>query len=67
LHPKIEVYRAGLARPPFWPGRQDVVAVASDSDLQDCPVHVLPLEQPEAIVAWCLRFLEFHDAVQPRT
>jgi molybdopterin-guanine dinucleotide biosynthesis protein MobB len=66
-HPKIEVHRAGLDRPPFWPGRRDVVAVASDSVIKDCPIPTLPLDRPEEIVAWCLGFLEFNDAVQPRT
>jgi molybdopterin-guanine dinucleotide biosynthesis protein B len=66
-HPKIEVYRAGLARPPFWPGRPDVVAVASDSALEDCKIPVLPLDRPDTIAAWCLRFLEFDDAAQPQT
>lgn len=66
-HPKIEVCRAGLDRPPFWPGRPDVVAVASDSTLQSCTIPVLQLDRPDIIVAWCLRFLEFDDAVQPRT
>lgn len=71
-HPKIEVYRTGAApdgpsRLPFWPGRQDVVAVASDSALQDCTVPVLNLDRPDEIVAWSLRFLELNDAAQPGT
>ena len=69
-HPKIEVYREGVARDgrsraPFWPGRQDVVAVASDSTLEGCTVPVLNLDRPDEIVAWSLRFLELNDAVQP--
>lgn len=64
-HPKIEVHRHRLGRPPFWPGRQDVVAVASDSALQGCAVPVLDLDRPDEIVAWSLRFLELNDAVQP--
>jgi molybdopterin-guanine dinucleotide biosynthesis protein B len=66
-HPKIEVRRAALDRPPFWPGRPDVVAVASDSAIQNCTVPVLALDRPDEIVAWSLQFLEFDDAVQPRS
>lgn len=64
-HPKIEIHRAQLDRPPFWPVRQDVVAVASDSVLQACTIPVLDLDRPDEIVAWSLRFLELNDAVQP--
>jgi molybdopterin-guanine dinucleotide biosynthesis protein B len=66
-HPKIEIHREGLGRPPFWPGRQDVVAVASDSAIPDCTVPVLDLARPDEIVAWSLRFLELNDAVQPHS
>src|ERR1700751_3751866 len=30
-HPKIEVHRPALGKPPMWPGRADIVAVASDA------------------------------------
>ncbi len=64
-HPKIEIHRHALARPPFWPGRGDVVAVACDKAPEGCSLPLLDLDRPAAIVDWCLRFLEFDDAVQP--
>ena len=56
-HPKIEVYRQGQDRPPFWPGRSDVVAVAADVDLPQCGLPVLTLDDAESIAIWCLDFL----------
>ncbi len=46
--PKIEVYRPSLGKPPLWPDMQ-VLAVASDARLPDCPVPVLPLDAVAAI------------------
>jgi molybdopterin-guanine dinucleotide biosynthesis protein B len=56
-HPKIEVYRIDQDRPPFWPGRPDVVAVATDSAALDCDLPLLNLNDAEAIVDWSLNFL----------
>ncbi|HTW26306.1 MAG TPA: molybdopterin-guanine dinucleotide biosynthesis protein B [Acetobacteraceae bacterium] len=56
-HPKIEVYRPALGEPPLWPGRGDIVAVASDSLLPTCPRHVLPLGAPATIADWLLGFM----------
>ncbi len=56
-HPKIEVYRHGQDRPPFWPERSDVVAVASDVDLPQCGLPVLTLDDADSIANWCLDFL----------
>jgi molybdopterin-guanine dinucleotide biosynthesis protein B len=64
-HPKIEVHRPALRRPPIWPGRSDIVAVASDSQLEACDKPVLPLNEPARIVDWLLQFLETTAAVQP--
>ncbi len=54
-HPKIEVHRPSLGKPPIWPGRPDIVAVATDAPLvADRPV--LPLNDPSAIAAWLADF-----------
>ncbi len=52
---KIEVYRPSLGKPPLWPDRPDVLAVASDSALPDCPRPVLPLGDPAAVADWIVR------------
>ena len=56
-YPKLEVHRPALGKPPIWPDQPDVAAVASDAALPDCDRTVLQLGQPEAVVAWLLRFL----------
>jgi molybdopterin-guanine dinucleotide biosynthesis protein B len=63
-HPKIEVFRPALDREPLWPGRADIVAVASDTPLDAAGRPVLPLNDPPAIAAWTLHFLEFAAAPQ---
>jgi molybdopterin-guanine dinucleotide biosynthesis protein B len=53
-HPKIEVYRPALDKQPLWPGRADIVAVAAPVALPDCPVTVLPLDNPAVVARWIL-------------
>jgi molybdopterin-guanine dinucleotide biosynthesis protein B len=56
-HPKLEVHRPALGRAPIWPGRPDIVAVASDDPLLACPLPVLPLGNPAGIAGWIADFL----------
>ncbi len=56
-HPKIEVHRPAQGQPPIWPGRADIVAVASDVALQHCTVPQLDLSRPDAVAGWILGFL----------
>ena len=55
--PKLEVYRPALGKPPIWPDWPDVVAVASDSPLPDCPRPVLALDDAVEIVNWVVAYL----------
>lgn len=48
-HPKLEVYRSAVGKPPLWPTDEAVVAVASDAALPDCPRPVLALDDIAAI------------------
>jgi len=61
-HPKIEVHRPALARPPIWPGRDDIVAIAADAPLT-ADRTVLPLNEPAAIAAWAIAYLQSHAAL----
>lgn len=56
-HPKIEVHRPSLEREPIWPGRPDIVAVASDQPIPACDRPVLPLGEPAVIVDWAIDYL----------
>lgn len=51
-HPKLEVFRPGLGKPSLWDQEPEVVAVASDSTPDVGGRTLLPLNQPETIVAW---------------
>ena len=47
-HPKLEVYRAVVGKPPLHPEDENIVAVASDGPL-DANVPVIALDDAEAI------------------
>lgn len=52
IHPKLEVFRPLLGKPPLWDREPQVVAVASDSTPDIGPRVLLPLNQPEIIATW---------------
>jgi len=60
-HPKIEIYRAALGKPPLHPDDRYIVAVASDERLPGLALPWLPLGDP-AVVA---DFILGHDG-RPR-
>lgn len=53
-HPKLEIHRPALGKAPLWPGRPDIVAVASPTPLAGCPCPVLPLDDHAAVARWVL-------------
>ena len=55
--PKLEVYRAASGKPPLFPGRPDIVAIASDMQ-PAAGLPILPLDQPERIAEFILAYLE---------
>jgi molybdopterin-guanine dinucleotide biosynthesis protein B len=62
-HPKIEVFRPALDRDPVWPGRPDIVAVASDAAVETGHAALLPLNEPDTIVDWAMTYLRSHAAL----
>ncbi|QDX81026.1 molybdopterin-guanine dinucleotide biosynthesis protein B [Denitratisoma sp. DHT3] len=52
-HPKIEVHRPILGKPPVWTEDCDIVAVASDAAI-DCPLPRLDLNDPEQVAGFIL-------------
>jgi molybdopterin-guanine dinucleotide biosynthesis protein B len=54
--PKIEVFRTALGKPAMWP-EMDVLAVASDARMEDCPVPVLQLNAPDQVADFALAAL----------
>jgi molybdopterin-guanine dinucleotide biosynthesis protein B len=55
-HPKIEVYRPSLGKPPLHPDEPFVVAVASDQELPGLALPQLSLGRPELIAEFILRY-----------
>ncbi len=62
-HLKIEVFRPELARPPIWPGRADIIAVAADAPVEAEGRPILPLNAPARIVDWAMTYLQSHAAL----
>ncbi|MGC4106902.1 MAG: molybdopterin-guanine dinucleotide biosynthesis protein B [Thermomicrobiales bacterium] len=63
-HPKLEVHRPALGQPPLWPGRSDIVAIASDVALPAGDRPVLPLNTHSAIADWIIFSLESFDTAR---
>ena len=60
--PKLEIHRPSHGKPPLWPENPHVVAVASDVGAEelapDCPLPVLPINEPARIAEFILDFLD---------
>ncbi len=54
---KLEVHRPAYGKPPIWPDNASVVAVATNGTV-DCPLPLLDLNDPDAIVQFILDYLE---------
>jgi molybdopterin-guanine dinucleotide biosynthesis protein B len=59
-HPKIEIYRQALGKPPLYPDDRFVVAVAADGEPPGLPLPWLPLSDAAAIA----RFIIDHQGLQ---
>lgn len=62
--PKIELHRTGLNKPFLYKDDPSIIAIACDSDLMECKLPVLDLNNPEQISDFiCTEFgLMAHDA-----
>lgn len=54
--PRLAVFRPALGKDAPWPDPH-LLAVAADAPLPDCPVPVLPLNEPVQIVDFLIRVL----------
>lgn len=48
-HPRLEVWRDGLDKPPFWPEDGRMLALVSDRPVEGCPLPQANLDDTEAI------------------
>lgn len=46
---KVEIYRADLNRPPLFPSHQGIKLIATDTDIADCPLPQVDLNDAEAV------------------
>jgi len=49
VFPKIELHRSSMNKPFLYRDDPSIIAIACDSDLPECPIPVLDLNQPESI------------------
>lgn len=63
--PRIEVRRAGQHEPPIYPHDANVVALAADCAIADCPLPVLDLNSPPAIAGFIARHLQLPFDLAP--
>lgn len=67
--PKIELYRAAVGKPPLHPEDGDIIALATDEAAPppDCRLPWLPLDRPEHIADFVMRFagIAGHTAARP--
>ena len=55
-HPKLEIHRPSLGKPPLWPEDPDIVAVASDASMPGIRVRWLDLDNSSAIARFILGY-----------
>ena len=55
--PKIEIHRHSHGKPPLWPENPQVVAVATNAEI-DCPLPRLPLDEPAKVADFILEYLK---------
>lgn len=63
-HPKIEVHRPSIGKPPLWPGDPGIVAVASDETIQGLDRPLLDLNDAPAIADFILAHVGLAGEVQ---
>ncbi|MGD0103183.1 MAG: molybdopterin-guanine dinucleotide biosynthesis protein B [Rhodopila sp.] len=63
--PKLEVHRPSLGKPPIWTTMPDVIAVATDAELDVGNRAMLPLSEPEAVAVWVTAWISHFRANSP--
>ena len=54
--PKIEVYRKKIKKPNLYQKDKNIIAIASDNEIKNCPLPVIDLNNSEDIVSFILNF-----------
>jgi molybdopterin-guanine dinucleotide biosynthesis adapter protein len=54
-HPKLEIYRASLGKPPMHPDDPAIIGIASDQPLPAAPIPVIDLDDVEQVTEFLIR------------
>jgi molybdopterin-guanine dinucleotide biosynthesis adapter protein len=54
-HPKLEIYRASLGKPPLHPDDPAIIGIASDQPLPAAPIPVIDLDDVEQVTEFLIR------------
>ncbi|WP_119677888.1 molybdopterin-guanine dinucleotide biosynthesis protein B [Indioceanicola profundi] len=65
-HPKIEIYREEVGKPPLYPDDPNIVAVATDARLPGCPLPLLDLNDVEAIAGFVVSRFDLKVGAEAR-
>lgn len=65
-HPKIEIYREEVGKPPLYPEDPNIVAVATDARLPGCPLPLLDLNDVEAIAGFVVSRFDLKVGAEAR-
>jgi molybdopterin-guanine dinucleotide biosynthesis protein B len=55
--PKLEVHRPSLGKPPIWVDSPNIIAVATDSDIEIGARAMLRLNEPETVAIWIMAWI----------
>ncbi len=58
--PKIEVHRPSVGKPPLYREVAGVIAVATDAPILDFDGPLLPVNDPDAVAAFIIDYLNIH-------
>jgi molybdopterin-guanine dinucleotide biosynthesis protein B len=63
--PKLEVHRPSLAKPPIWTNMPEIMAVASDAEIEVGARALLPLNEPGIVANWVMGSISRFRANSP--
>jgi molybdopterin-guanine dinucleotide biosynthesis adapter protein len=62
---KLEVHRPSLSKPPIWTNMPDIVAVATDEEIDIGPRRLLPLNDPATVANWIVEMFSHSPGNNP--
>jgi molybdopterin-guanine dinucleotide biosynthesis protein B len=63
--PKLGVHRPSQLKPPIWTNMAQIIAVASDVDIEIGPRRLLPLNRPGKVATWIIETFSHSRGMSP--